>query len=212
LPLYHHANSFACCWRTEFSSGRKSKLRLASSVGGGDPLEVVLSAVNEAADDSLRDLDERHSFRRQGGTSIQANIIVNLYAKLGVPRDEVLLKLSDHSRSIADIRRELTRQSKVQTPHSPAPLDEITLPAEFALDVVISEVPRSSSEERTVFVTGATGFIGAFAVAELLQQGWYVICAVRNADGNIAHHRIEGSLHDRGLWTADTQKRALKEG
>ena len=177
----------------------------------GDPLEVVLSAVSEAAaDDPLRDLDERHSFRRQGGTSIQANVIASLYAKLGVPRDEVLRKLSDHSRSIGDIRRELTRQSsKVPTPLSQAPPDEITLPAEFTLpDDVISEVPHSSSssEERAVFVTGATGFIGAFAVAELLQQGWSVICAVRNADGHIAHHRVEGSLHDRGLWTADIQK------
>ena len=61
-------------------------------------------------------------------------------------------------------------------------------------------------------MTGATGFIGAFAVAELLQQGWRVICAVRNAEGNLAHHRVEGSLHDRGLWTADIQKACATEG
>eukprot|EP01043_Picozoa_sp_COSAG02_P044586 COSAG02_NODE_3997_length_5934_cov_5.000171_2_plen_1177_part_00 len=169
----------------------------------GDQLEATLAAVNEVGD-PLSDLDERHSFHQQGGTSIQANEIAALYAKLGVARDEVLLKLADDSQSIGEIKRDLTRQSTVRTPRGHTLPTEITLPSEITLET-ISGVQKSS-DERTALVTGATGFIGAFTVAELLRQGWYVICPVRNAEGDAARHRVEGALHDHGLWTVDVQQ------
>ena len=168
----------------------------------GDQLEATLSAVS-AAPDPLRDLDDAHSFTQQGGTSIKANEIATLYAKLGVPRDEVLLKLADDSQSIGDLRRELTRQRSTETRHVQP--TEISLPDEFTLQTALPS-SQIGEEKRAVLVTGGTGFIGAFAIAELLRQGRNVICAVRNAEGDAARHRVEGSLHDHGLWTAETQE------
>ena len=168
----------------------------------GDQLEATLSAVS-AAPDPLRDLDDAHSFTQQGGTSIKANEIATLYAKLGVPRDEVLLKLADDSQSIGDLRRELTRQRSTETRHVQP--TEISLPDEFTLQTALPS-SQIGEEKRAVLVTGGTGFIGSFAIAELLRQGRNVICAVRNAEGDAARHRVEGSLHDHGLWTAETQE------
>ena len=168
----------------------------------GDQLEATLSAVS-AAPDPLRDLDDAHSFTQQGGTSIKANEIATLYAKLGVPRDEVLLKLADDSQSIGDLRRELTRQRSTETRHVQP--TEISLPEEFTLQTALAS-SQIGEEKRAVLVTGGTGFIGAFAIVELLRRGRNVICAVRNAEGDAARHRVEGSLHDHGLWTAETQE------
>ena len=165
----------------------------------GDQLEAALGHTG----DPFSDLSESHSFHQQGGTSIKANEIATLYAKLGVPRDEVLLKLADDSRSIGEVKRELTRQTSAQAPASHVPPAEITLPAEITME---NTVPGRTRERRTVLVTGGTGFIGAFAVAELMRQGWTVICVVRNAAADAARHRMEGSLHDRGLWTAEMQE------
>ena len=168
----------------------------------GDQLEATLSAVS-VAPDPLRDLDDAHSFTQQGGTSIKANEIATLYAKLGLARDEVLLKLADDSQSIGDLRRELTRQRSTETRHVQP--TEIRLPEEFTLQTALPS-SQIGEEKRAVLVTGGTGFIGAFAIVELLRRGRNVICAVRNAEGDAARHRVEGSLHDYGLWTACTQE------
>jgi hypothetical protein len=103
----------------------------------------------------------------------------------GVPRDEVLLKLADGARSIGEVKRDLTRQSTALTKtHSnkKIPPAEITLPPEFT---TATALPRADddgdSTSRAVLLTGATGFIGGFVVAELLRKGHHVICLVRNA-------------------------------
>jgi fatty acid CoA ligase FadD9 len=170
----------------------------------GDQLEAALSAASEAPD-PFGELDERHSFHEQGGTSIKANEIATLYAKLGVPREQVLLKLADDERSIGELKRELTRQSSAAAEVRHTPPAKIALPVEFTLDTALPS-DKIGGAERAVLVTGATGFVGSFATAELLRQGRHVICTVRNAEGAAARHRVEGSLHDRGLWTADVQE------
>ena len=114
-----------------------------------------------------------------------------MYAKLGVPRDEVLLKLADDATTIGEVKRDLSRQSSAKA-HSKTPPTEISLPPEFT---TATALPRGE-ESRAVLVTGGTGFIGGFAVAELLRRGRHVICAVRNAGGEVARHRVEGALHD----------------
>ena len=124
-------------------------------------------------------------------------------AKLGLARDEVLLKLADDSQSIGDLRRELTRQRSTETRHVQP--TEISLPDEFTLQTALPS-SQIGEEKRAVLVTGGTGFIGSFAISELLRQGRNVICAVRNAEGDAARHRVEGSLHDHGLWSTETQE------
>jgi thioester reductase-like protein len=70
---------------------------------------------------------------------------------------------------------------------------------EFAADVVLADDisgfaapdPQTVSE---VFLTGATGFLGAFLLRELLRQDLVVHCLVRGADEAAARARLEDNL------------------
>jgi reducing polyketide synthase SwnK len=53
---------------------------------------------------------------------------------------------------------------------------------------------------RSAFVTGATGFVGAFVLHELLQMGITAYCLVRASDGKEAEKRLLASLSDYDLW------------
>lgn len=62
------------------------------------------------------------------------------------------------------------------------------------------EALRTTGPE-SLFLTGATGFVGSHVLAELLQQTLCkVICLVRASDEIDARRRIEESLHRSGLW------------
>lgn len=59
------------------------------------------------------------------------------------------------------------------------------------------------SQPVTVFLTGATGFLGASIVRDLLSRSTQVkrvICLVRASDNASAMTRLKQSLADRGLW------------
>lgn len=70
---------------------------------------------------------------------------------------------------------------------------------EFAEDVVLAEDitgftapdPKSVSE---VFLTGATGFLGAFLLRELMARGLVVHCLVRGADAETGLERLRKNL------------------
>ncbi len=70
---------------------------------------------------------------------------------------------------------------------------------EFAGDVVLADDiagfpapdPQTVSE---VFLTGATGFLGAFLLRDLLRQGLVVHCLVRGADTAAARDRLTANL------------------
>jgi len=67
------------------------------------------------------------------------------------------------------------------------------LPADFS----------SSSKRLTVLLTGATGFLGAFVLRELLQRSGRVakvICLVRAKDEAAGLDRLRSLCEDRGVW------------
>ena len=54
---------------------------------------------------------------------------------------------------------------------------------------------------RRVFLTGATGFLGAFLAAEILaREGTSLVCPVRAADVPAARERVRQNLERYGLW------------
>ncbi|MEU6235318.1 amino acid adenylation domain-containing protein [Kitasatospora sp. NPDC047058] len=58
--------------------------------------------------------------------------------------------------------------------------------------------PLTSPE--SVFVTGATGFVGAFLLGELLDAGVAAYCLVRADDADHGLRRLVGALEAYGLW------------
>ncbi|PFH56609.1 hypothetical protein XA68_16258 [Ophiocordyceps unilateralis] len=61
---------------------------------------------------------------------------------------------------------------------------------------------HTAARLESVFVTGATGFIGAFIVGELLQRHIHVHCLVRADSLDHGRRRIVDTLRAYGLWAA----------
>jgi amino acid adenylation domain-containing protein/thioester reductase-like protein len=106
-------------------------------------------------------------------------------------------------------------------PATPTILPEKTLDlnAETVLDPTIGPspglvpgvpaVPAARMDEMgAVLLTGATGFLGAYLVAELLRQTHAdVLCLVRGASAAEATTRLLASLAEYGQWTAEAAGR-----
>ncbi|HWZ88826.1 MAG TPA: thioester reductase domain-containing protein [Polyangiaceae bacterium] len=71
----------------------------------------------------------------------------------------------------------------------------LSLHAEVELDEAITFAPREGAPPRVIFLTGATGFLGAFVLAELLEHTNAAICClVRGQSAGEGMHRLEGIL------------------
>lgn len=79
------------------------------------------------------------------------------------------------------------------------------------LDVVVAQLPESfsalpedfSTKKLTVFLTGATGFLGAFVLQHLLlrsEKVGRVVCLVRASDDAQALERLRDGCRDRAIW------------
>ncbi len=98
-----------------------------------------------------------------------------------------------------------------EPPSRAASASQLAAPAEaqpaFIADAVLdSEVRATGSsspaaEPRSVLLSGATGFLGAFLLSEILNQTQATVsCVVRAADSNAAMARVVGNLQRYGLW------------
>jgi thioester reductase-like protein len=86
--------------------------------------------------------------------------------------------------------------------NSEAVLDSTIFPEYSAYSVV--------SEPASIFLTGATGFLGAFLLTELLQQTQATIyCLVRSPDLDSAKIRIQNNLESYEIWDEDFSKRII---
>jgi amino acid adenylation domain-containing protein/thioester reductase-like protein len=96
----------------------------------------------------------------------------------------------------------------------PAPAAPINLAAEIALDPLI-EPPASVRRQidpapKAIFVTGVTGFLGAFLLHELLVQTKATIyCLVRARDEQDADLRIQQTLSEYQIWRNEWRDRIV---
>jgi thioester reductase-like protein len=116
-----------------------------------------------------------------------------------------------HSLTIASIAEEIDRMRREGIVLVPP--QTIDLWAEAALDPSIPAATRSSApvaEARQILLTGATGFVGAFLLNELLRQTQaQIVCLVRAQDAGEGQQRIREALTFYRLCDADVSDRVI---
>jgi amino acid adenylation domain-containing protein/thioester reductase-like protein len=142
------------------------------------------------------------SFFDLGGHSILAlQILARLRDSLGVRLP--LRHLFDaptvaQLAQVVEIARQLGPDGQIDT----RPV--VDLPAEVQLDPEIDAAGRAytpQAEPAHILLTGATGFLGAALLAELLREtAAQIHCLVRAPDAEAARARVRASLEDYGLW------------
>jgi len=77
------------------------------------------------------------------------------------------------------------------------------LPDEIRPEGSLAETPP-----RRILLTGATGFLGAFLLNELLQQTEAeIVCLIRAKSQMAGWQRLKTTLHEYGIWQADFSPR-----
>lgn len=89
-------------------------------------------------------------------------------------------------------------------------MSAINLTDEARLAPDITYQPYQAAELKQVFLTGASGFLGAFLLAELLTKTTaQVHCLVRADDNSHAHQRVIATLQNYQLWQTAWRDRVV---
>jgi phthiocerol/phenolphthiocerol synthesis type-I polyketide synthase E len=175
-------------------------------VAPGTPLEELVTTAWERM---LRidSIGIHDNFFALGGDSMLApKLLLKLHEATGV---KLFLRSLFQAPTIAEMARMIEEQ-RGGSGEAPAALAGVVLAREAVLDPAImpeGEVTGSYQDPRAVFLTGATGYVGAFLLAELLERTRAdVHCLVRGDEGL---ERIRRALEFYGLWNEDLAPRIL---
>jgi len=163
----------------------------AEFVAAQTPLQkLVVSTLAEILGDHRVGLED--SFLALGGSSLSAVRAASLLGpRLGLRlRSQLFLE----PRTLAEICAELERGDV--GPRDLAPLLQL-LETDAVLDprIVVSSPPKGAAPLQSVLVTGATGYFGAFVLAEVLRETEaHVVCLVRAQTPEGARARVEENL------------------
>ena len=146
--------------------------------------------------------DDAHFFHL-GATSLQASLLIS-HIRRDLDADISLLTLYDHPTlvglaSVIDNSRgcdaETVRNEQAQWIEDTKIADDLLSPSGPVVDW------RRDTEGR-VFLTGATGFVGAFLLADLLRmpEVHQVGCLVRASDSELGLTRLQQAMEKYGLW------------
>eukprot|EP00439_Symbiodinium_sp_Y106_P078175 s275_g16.t6 len=182
--------------RTLNGTGKLDRKCLLSIYGAAIEEELQRSAAT-AARASLGELDAAKSFKtrsgwkrgeeplsRQGGTSLQAARIARLYLELGVPMTRaVQLLLSDEPLD-----------------HVRSQLEEVDAMADSKLGLPKPQARKCQEGLEYTLLTGGTGMIGRYILAELLERRRPVLCLVRAASEQQGRQRLAQALTQCGRY------------
>ncbi|NEQ95744.1 MAG: amino acid adenylation domain-containing protein [Cyanothece sp. SIO2G6] len=141
------------------------------------------------------------NFFELGGHSL---LITQLFTRLSNTFEvKVALRRLFNDPTIATIAQEVQRLQ--QDPHAESePEPVIDFAAEALLDPMIQPEGTAYDPDclpTAIFLTGATGFLGAFLLYELLQQTQAdIYCLVRSANAEVGGQKIQANLVTYQLW------------
>lgn len=193
-------------------------MNLERSCSASDIKTLMVSNLAEILMISADQIDIDENLENYGLDSLQAMMIVGKLEKLlGFKPSPVLLW---HYPTIASLSQRLAEEFLSQSnPEDPDKASSppktsstfLDLAAEVVLDSTIRPVgnlPPDFSNPKNIFLTGATGYLGAFLIRELLQATQAnIYCLVRAADLVEGKLKIKNNLQKYGLWDSKDSSR-----
>ncbi|MEH2041209.1 non-ribosomal peptide synthetase [Nostoc sp.] len=178
---------------------------------GGHSLTAiqVMSQINEVFQ---TDLPLRHLFETPTVAGLALAIEQGSRGEFPTPNSS----LSTQQRQSAQVGRPFRQSLMGGTPKTALPhhaAGSSALKAEAVLDPAISPgnlVYQPMAEPSAIFLTGATGFLGAFLLADLLEETQAdVYCLVRSASVEEGKQRLQRNLEFYLLWKAGFNSRII---
>ena len=164
---------------------------VAKALGFTHPLRVEVDRpLKDIGIDSLTAVQMRNHLATLTGLTLSVNIAF-IHPNLRVLSHSLLSQLQDTDTSSATIES--------------TSLLNMTAVRKGCLDgsFIFTKLNQESHPVRrpdSVFLTGATGFVGVFILYELLKQGITTHCLVRSDSVDRALGRVVSTLQDYGLW------------
>lgn len=178
------------------------------SAASGEPLpEQILGVLRARLERPALQADD--DFFEAGGDSLQALATTMALGNLcGVRLGVKDLFEGPTARQLCSRIRALQQAGQSGLPGEPDDLALMERDAALAASVPLPPVSAlmPSAAPRSVFVTGATGFVGGYLVHELLRRRGTEVHALCRYDGD-AQQGLERSLAARGLWDASFKGR-----
>ncbi|WP_193198686.1 thioester reductase domain-containing protein [Nostoc sp. MG11] len=162
------------------------------------------------------EIDVKEHLESYGLDSAQAMILVGKLEKLlGFQPSPLLLWHYPNIEALSQrLAEELQEKSEVQDTgnvNTAAPV--LNLKAEAVLDSTIhpGALPKVPfSEPKKIFLTGGTGFLGAFLIQELLQETHAdIYCLVRAADAEEGKSKLQKNLQQYAVWQEKFNSRII---
>ncbi|RYP63027.1 hypothetical protein DL770_009479 [Monosporascus sp. CRB-9-2] len=176
---------------------------VAKVLGFARPLDVdVDRPLQHIGIDSLTAVQMRNHLARLTGLALSVNVAF-LHPNLKALSQSLLSQLrdTDTSSSTTASRSVTPATTASDSPHlNMTAVRKGCLDSSFMFDNVTQDPTRCTTRPKSVFLTGATGFVGAFILYELLKQGISTHCLVRADCVEKARQRVVSALEDYGLW------------
>ena len=156
------------------------------------------------------DLDTSEPIESYGLDSAQGMIVVSRAEKqFGLEISPILLW---HYPTIDALSERLAEEYLSEEDDGDRDNTEVNLAEEAVLDPAI--YPETAfmgiSEPKRIFLTGATGFLGAYLLQELIDKtNADIYCLIRAGDYDAADRRLTDNLKKYSLWSQDVSSRII---
>ncbi|MFD5064793.1 amino acid adenylation domain-containing protein [Streptomyces sp. NPDC058394] len=143
------------------------------------------------------------SFFTLGGHSLLATrVISGIHHRLGA---ELPVRTLFERQTVAELLEAVDGVPALRTPGT-----DLAAEAELGPEFTVGTRPARPARRENVLLTGATGFVGAFLLRELLDRtDADVHCLVRAPDADLAARRIRENLARYGLWREASTERIV---
>ncbi|KXX74579.1 Erythronolide synthase, modules 1 and 2, partial [Madurella mycetomatis] len=174
---------------------------VAKALGFTHPLDVdVDRPLKDIGIDSLTAVQMRNHLTTLTGLMLSANVAF-LYPNLRALSESILSRLQqDMDKSPTTIASTIASNTSCQL--NLAAVHKGCLDSSFKFDDYLTRDSSRHPPRRpeSVFLTGATGFVGAFILYELLKKNIPTYCLVRAGNVDEARQRVVNTLRDYDLW------------